>query len=327
MIDWSKFPPEILPLLKSHNVMKSVRRQPKIYQDTSNFTQIDYGDIIQLGDEFFLIVGYTREGRFGIDDQPKQWVPKVYNLLSGERYIIKLVFYETYEITFRDVRVTCYRSPEKEAKVINLVQDNPCFMQGRAVLDSVGNVVRILDPIRGKRLDRYAGLLGDSHQDYFENHVKHILERFLTTVDAIIFLHQHGFKHGDVRRDHIFVDNADGHFQWIDFDYDFHLPERPFALDLFGLGNILLFILGQQNFRPADILHNPKLGNKVFDKLTTADLSMLSQDRIFNLSKIFPYIPKALNDILIHFSAGTKVMYDSVSEFRDDLATALLKIT
>ncbi len=82
---WSQFPAHILPRLKQHNTTKSLRKQPRIYCDTSNFTRIDYRDIIHVDQRYFLVVGYTKEGRFGIDNQPKQWVPKVYDLLIAAR--------------------------------------------------------------------------------------------------------------------------------------------------------------------------------------------------------------------------------------------------
>ena len=127
MVDWNRFPSHILPKLKSHYAVKSMRREPKLFGDTSNFTSIDYGDVIHVGDRYFLIVGYTKEGRFGIDEQPKQWVPKVYDLESGERKIAKLTFHETYKLTIGGLEVTCYRNPEKEAQVIELVKGNPFF--------------------------------------------------------------------------------------------------------------------------------------------------------------------------------------------------------
>lgn len=151
MVDWSRFPAHILPLLKSHHAIQNLRRQPRIFADTSDFTNIDYGDIIHVDNRYLLVVGYTREGRFGIDDQPKQWVPRVYDLESGAHHIVKLVFYETYAIKLGELQVTCYRSPEKEAKVIELTQDNPAFMQGYAALDEANNLVRILDVVNGKR--------------------------------------------------------------------------------------------------------------------------------------------------------------------------------
>ncbi len=323
MVDWSVYPAHILPRLQEHSVVKSIRRPPRIFADTSNFTRIDYGDIIHVDSKYFLVVGYTREGRFGIDDQPKQWVPKVYDLETGERKIMKLVFYETYKLMLGDLKVTCYRSPEKEAKVIELVRGNPYFMQGYTALDEAGNMVRILDIVNGRRLDKYVETLGATHKEYFETHVSSILNRFLTSVKAISLLHENGFKHGDIRRDHIMVDREDGVFRWIDFDYDFHLPERPFAMDLIGLGNVLLFVLGRRVFRPTDVYQDPLMGEKVLKTLHVNDLSLVSRDRIFNLKKIYLYIPKKMNDILLHFSAGTTVMYDSVHEFYDDLAAAV----
>ena len=260
MVDWSVFPSHILPKLQNHNALKHLRRQPKLYDDTSDFTSIDYGDVIHVDNRYFLIVGYTREGRFGIDEQPKQWVPKVYDLESGERKIIKLVFHETFKLKMGEFMVTCYRSPEKEGRVLDLVHGDDRYMQGYSSLDQAGNLVRILEIIRGKRLDTVITSINSSHRDYISEHVEGILRKFLDSVDAIAHLHHHGFKHGDIRRDHILVDNDLEHYRWIDFDYDFYLPERPYALDLTGLGNILLYILGKQNYRPVDVLQHPDMG-------------------------------------------------------------------
>lgn len=320
MVDFSRFPEKIVPAMKKHPSMRSIRRQPRFWEDTSNFTSIDYGDVIHVDNRYFLVVGYTREGRFGIDEQPKQWVPKVLDLISGERLLLKLSFYENYEVRVGAFRVTCYRSPEKEARVIDLVRGNNHFMQGYSTTDKAGNVVRVLQILRGKRLDRHIAAISCDHHTYFTTYLKPFLYRFLPAIEAICFLHDHNLKHGDIRRDHIFVDNEDGHFCWIDFDYDFHLPERPFALDLHGLGNVLLYIVGRRNYRPFDIRENPEWGQKMLDTFTTGDLSLVSGDRIFNLKKLFPYIPESLNNILLHFSAGTDVMYNSAREFHNDLA-------
>lgn len=323
MIDWSYFPYKILPRLQAHPAMRGFRRQPRVWRDTSEFSSIDYGDIIHVDNRYFLVVGYTREGRFGIDDQPKQWVPKSYDLETGESNIVKLVFHETYSIRLGDLQVKCYRSPEKEARVLELVRGNPAFMQGYSTLDDADNLVRILDVVPGKRLDKYLQNLGEDHLDYFENHLRSVLERFLVSMQGIMLLHSHGLKHGDIRRDHIFVNRNDGSFIWIDFDYDFYLPERPYAMDLFGLGNAFLYIVGRQNFRPQEILDNPEFGQKVFNTLRVEDMSLLAQDRVFNLKKLYPYIPDRLNNILLHFSAGTSVVYDTVAEFHDELAACI----
>lgn len=326
MVNWAQFPKQILPRLQNHVAVRSMRRQPRLWADTSDFVNIDYGDVIHVDDRYLLVVGYTKEGRFGVDEQPKQWVPKVYDLVSEERNIVKLVFHETYTIRIGKLQVTCYRSPEKEAKVIDLTQGNPCFMQGYSTLDNAGNLVRILKIVNGQRLDKVVYKMGEKHLDYFENYLPDVLRQFIVAVEGIAMLHSHGLKHGDIRRDHIFVDRIDGHFSWIDFDYDFYLPERPYAMDLFGLGNVLLFLLGQQNFRPGAILKDPAFGEKVYSRLTGDDLALVARDRVFNLQKIYPYIPDALNDILLYFSAGTEVMYDTVDEFCSDLQCAVDKI-
>jgi hypothetical protein len=200
------------------------------------------------------------------------------------------------------------------------------FMQGRSVLDDAGNLVRILDIVSGSRLDTAIGRIDCDQNDYLAHHAEEILRRFLKSVEAIILLHHHGFKHGDIRRDHILIDREGGHYRWIDFDYDFYLPERPFAMDLIGLGNILLYILGRKNWRPVDVLQHPEMGERVLAGLHMNDLSLLSRDRVFNLRKLYPELPKCFNDILLHFSTGTSVMYDTVTEFYDDLAASLHQV-
>jgi len=323
IVDWSRYPQEIVPKLENHRIMKSLRRQPRIVSDTSDFTSITYGDIIHVDNRYFIVSGHTREGRFGIDSQIKTWVPKVYDLMSGERFIIKLVFHETYELKMGPLKVTCFRNPEKEARVLDLVADSPYFMHGYSTLDEANNLVRILDIVDGRRLDSHIAKLGATHKEYVAKHLKDMLTHFLTSVAGIRLLHENGLKHGDIRRDHIFVDRADGIFRWIDFDYDFYLPERPYAMDLYGLGNVLLFILGKQNFRVGDVVSHPEMGEKAMKTITTNDLALISQDRIFNLQKLFPYIPDSLNNILLHFSVGTQVFYNSVAEFEDELQQAV----
>ena len=313
-------PPNILSNLRKHPAGSSNRTKNRIFYDTSNFTAIDYGDIIFVDNRYFLVVAYTKEGRFGIDEQPKPWVPKVLDLETGEQFIIKLVFHEQYELSMGGLKVICYRNPEKEARVLELVQDHPHTMHGYSVEDEVGNLVRILDIISGKRLDKYVYGKSEDHQEYFANDFPAILGSYLKSVETTSLFHQHGFKHGDIRRDHILVDYDTGLFRWIDFDYDFFLPERPFALDLFGLGNILLFLIGRQTFRSSDVTQRREKGEKAMDSITDDDLSLLSRDRIFNLKKIFPYIPDSLNNILLHFTVGAPLFYDSVDEFYGDLA-------
>ena len=308
----------------NHSVVKGMRRRPRVYADTRDFTTIDYGDIILVDGRFFLIIAYTREGRFGVDDQPKQWVPKVVDLENGVTHIVKLVFHETFEVRLGTFNITCYRSPEKEARILEMVQGNMRFMQGYGAEDEAGNLVRILDVIRGQRLDKYIHRFDMDHEEYFQTIFPNLLGEFLECVKGIGIIHANGMRHGDIRRDHIFVEYDTGLFRWIDFDYDFYLPERPFALDLFELGSILMYLMGRGNFYPSNVQKHPAMGDKVLNTITADDISLLSKNRIVNLKKLFPYIPKSLNDICMHFAISTPVFYDSVNELSDDIENYLI---
>lgn len=319
-------PDHIAQKASEHPAVRSIRRKPKIFADTSDFTAIDYGDIIFVDNRYFLVTGYTREGRFGVDDQPKQWVPRVMDLANSNYYILKLVFHEKFTVTIGDFTVLCYRSPEKEAKILKLVQRHERFMQGYTVEDTAGNPVRILDIIRGKRLDKYISSKGATHQEYFEEHLPGILRQFLECVKGISFLHSHGLKHGDIRRDHILIESDTGLFKWIDFDYDFYLPERPYALDIFELGNLLMFLVGRGTFTQRDVLEHSGMGEKVLSAVASDDYSLVSSNKIVNLGKLFPYVPKELNDIFLHFSSGTRVFYDDVDEFLQDLGSCVTRL-
>lgn len=56
------------------------------------------GHVVRLADQFFLVRADMKEGRFGIDDQPKFWVKKAIDLESGEVKILKLAFHEEFAI-------------------------------------------------------------------------------------------------------------------------------------------------------------------------------------------------------------------------------------
>ncbi|RJX32673.1 MAG: serine/threonine protein kinase [Desulfurivibrio sp.] len=312
-------PQHIVALYKAHPVCSSIRRQPKVFGDTSNFTSIDYGDVIVADNRYFVVTGHTVEGRFGVDDQPKQWVPKVVDLESGVSHILKLVFHEVFSVSVGSFTIPCYRSPEKEARILELTEDHPRFMKGKAVEDEAGNLVRILDIISGRRLDKHIYRHDCSHQEYFTAYLPAILKEYLECARAISFLHQAGFRHGDIRRDHILVEYDTGTFRWIDFDYEFYLPERPFALDLLELGNLLMYLVARGNYPPKKIVDDPGLGQKVLDTIVPDDLSLLSRNRVVNLQKLFPYIPDAMNNIFMHFSQGASVWYDTVDELVADV--------
>lgn len=326
MLDYSyadTLPADIQKKLAGHRVSRSLRRPTRVFTDTTDFTSIDYGDIIHVGNRFYLITAYTKEGRFGVHEQIKPWVPKAEELASGKKYILKLVFHETFDIRLGSYLITCYRSPEKEARILELTSGHPQFMQGEPILDDAGNLLRILIPINGKRLDKYIHTRACSHEEYFFEELPSILQRYLQCIQAIGILHGQGMRHGDIRRDHIFVERSSGVFSWIDFDYDFYLPEKPFALDMFELGNILLYLTGRGNYHPRDIAKDPELGQAKLASIDERDLSLLSKNRVVNLQKLFPYIPSRLNNILLHFSTATNVFYEKADELYMDLGEAI----
>ena len=316
-------PPAIAATLRDHRVTRSLRRRPRVYTDTTDFTAIDYGDVLLVEDRYFLVTAYTKEGRFGVDEQVKQWVPKVEDLASGASYIVKLVFYETFDVSLGGYTIPCYRSPEKEARILELVRGRPHYMQGELLLDEAGNLVRVIEPVDGNRLDKVIQRSRLSHEEYLFTELPDVLARFLPAMQAVGFLHEQGFRHGDIRRDHVFVERTTGELYWIDFDYDFHLPERPFALDLFELGNILTYLVGRGDHTPRTVQDDVTLGPVVLDRITPADFGLVTRNRIVNLRKIFPYVPERLNSVLLHFSAATEVFYDTVGELCEDVGAAL----
>ena len=203
-------PPAIAATLRDHRVTRSLRRRPRVYTDTTDFTAIDYGDVLLVEDRYFLVTAYTKEGRFGVDEQVKQWVPKVEDLASGASYIVKLVFYETFDVSLGGYTIPCYRSPEKEARILELVRGRPHFMQGELLLDEAGNLVRVIEPVDGNRLDKVIQRSRLSHEEYLFTELPDVLARFLPAMQAVGFLHEQGFRHGDIRREHVFVERTTG---------------------------------------------------------------------------------------------------------------------
>ncbi len=290
-----------------------------IITDTSDFFKVEYNDIVVLGDVPYWVKRCEKEGRFGLDDEPKFWVRRAIELTTGATRILKLVFHEEFITMIAGVKLTCFRSPKKEARLLDLVGSHRNFMHGRWVLDAAGNNVRILEFIRGPRFDDVVTGYGTDHHDYFHNYFSLVLDQFIELVEAIKFLHDHGEKHGDIRRDHIFWDEATQANRWIDFDYNFQQGESLFSFDLQGLGNILIFLAGRGDVLVADLYHKQR---ELFDTLWGEDLSIAYKNRVANLKKIYPYVPESLNRILLHFSQGTNFFYENTGQMLEDLARA-----
>jgi hypothetical protein len=309
---------EIKALIARHAGIDRVPNKFNIITDTTEFFRVEYDDVMVLGDRQYWVKRCEKEGRFGLDDEPKYWVRRAIDLADGSTKIIKLVFYEEFETNIAGLAVKCFRSPKKEARILDLVADHPRFMHGHSVNDSAGNNIRIIDFIPGPPFFKIVEQSGDSHEDYFYNHFPTVLDRYIELVEAIKFLHDHGEKHGDIRRDHILFDRERNINRWIDFDYNFLHGESMWSFDLVGLGNIIIFLVGRGDVLVPDLYHTQRA---LFDSLWGEDLSISYKNRVANLKKIYPYIPDSLNRILLHFSQGAQIFYENTAQMLDDLAS------
>jgi len=164
------------------------------------------------------------------------------------------------------------------------------------------------------------------HESYFHEMLPLILKKLVQAFEAIRFLHVHGFRHGDIRNDHIIVDRDTGNYIWIDFDYDYEASENPFGLDIFGLGNILINAIGKGFHNVQMIINDTMTYGDLKDRLEPGDFSIIHKWRFINLRKLYPAIPKPLNDILMHFSRGADIYYESAEEIIEDLNRSLYTI-
>ena len=290
-------------------------------RDMTDFFSIDCGDEIEIGNRVYKITGHEKERRFGIDD-PKFWVKRAVDVESGERKIIKFAFFETFYTSLGGVKIKCFRDPEKEANILDLMKDHPLFMHGQSFRDKKNNNIRVLDIVQGSNFYVRTGAVNMDHRTYFESRLPEILKKLVPTFEAIGMLHRNGFRHGDVRNDHLIVENDTGNYVWIDFDYDYIAPENPFSLDLFGMGNILLYAVGK-GLHDLYVIASDARYAELLDRLDTNDFSILDKTRFMNLKKLYPYIPDTLNNILMHFSKGTQIFYENTDELLDDLKLAV----
>jgi hypothetical protein len=309
---------ELRAMIRRWVPAERVPKQVRI-KETADFFRVDYDDVVVLGEVPYLVRNNEREGRFGLEDEPKFWVKRSVNLLTGELKVLKWVFREQFQATIGDLVFECVRSPQKEARILELVRGREDFMQGTTVSDSAGNPLRILDFIRGRTLSQATEGLGSGHEDFFHEHYPLLFDEFIGIVEAIRFLHDHGEKHGDIRRDHLIKDETSGRYRWIDYDFNFRHGESRFSYDLFGLGNVLLFLTGRGDVTTQRLLRDAP---DLLDRLDDGDVNIVFRNRVTNLRKVYPYIPESLNRVLMHFSAGSPVYYETTGELLEDLGEA-----
>lgn len=299
--------------------LPSLASRPHIrcHTDATDFYGVDYGDVLLLDRHPYLILNNAKEGRFGLDDQEKFWVKRAIDLDSGQRKIIKLVFYEKFTARIGGMRFDCFRSPRKEARILDKVADHPHFMHGMATMDARGNIIRVLDVIYGKSLYDTIEALTCDHESYFQDLFPAILDQFVKCIQAVGFLHRIGEKHGDIRRDHVFIDRETGNYRWIDFDFNYRHRENIYGYDLFGLGNILIYLAGKGDLIVSN-LH--RQAHPAMKRLTARDRNIVFHHRLANLRIVYPYIPEPLNQVLLHFSMGANWFYEHVDQLLEDLA-------
>jgi hypothetical protein len=290
----------------------------RVVTDTTEFTEIERDDVVLLGDRDFLVDGTLTEGRFGIDDQPKFWVRSVTDLEDGASRILKCVFLEEFTMRVGPIRIPCWRSPGKEGDVLDFVRGDDRFMQGVSLEDERGNLVRVLDRIPGPSLYRHLATQETPHEQFFHESFPALLGRLYRAIEGIEALHQADLCHGDIRVDHLIFDHPGGEMRWIDFD----LVQGFSDFDLWSLGNILAWCVGMGEHTFQSVRRDPRFADHVIDTLVREDGSVFFNHRVFNLKKLFPYIPAALNDVLVRFSIADGEGYSSVGELLDDLGQA-----
>jgi hypothetical protein len=208
--------------------------------------------------------------------------------------------------------------------ILSKTRHDLCFMQGFDVPDTAGNVVGIIDRIQGDRFLDCVHNMDMGYETYTFQYLPHVLNNIVRCVETIERLHKMNKVHGDIRNDHILIDRKTGTYTWIDFDYTYEWAENPYGVDLYGLGNILLLTVGKEFHNLPDLGVCCPRAWKVASCLTAADMSLFFKHRIMNLQKLFPYIPDSLNHVLLHFSQGTPVFYETVEEILGDLRECAL---
>ncbi len=285
-----------------------------IITDTTAWDRIVRGNVIRLEGQDYVVTGNEYEKRFGISDQPKYWVFDVYELSTGAQKIIKAVFHEDFSVHIGLFKIRCFRSPEKEGNVLELVRNDSRFMQGYTAYDEKRNSVRVIDYIKGASFFNYVVGIEKKHPDYFEEDLPGILWNLTGSIEAIQFLHHNKTCHGDIRNDHIIIETGSGKYRWIDFDLNQHVSD----FDVWSIGNILNYAVGKGITSFKNVLRDRNISESVKQSLVADDASAFYEYRVMNLRKLFDYIPPKLNDILLHFTIRPKHFYGNIDEFLED---------
>jgi hypothetical protein len=288
----------------------------RVLEDTTDFYDVEFGDVVLLNNVGYLVRGTESEKKFGLEGEPKPWVKSCVDLVTGERKIIKLTFLEEFSCRIEGMDFTCLRNPRKEARILEKVRGHDGFMQGFSVLDSGGNTVRILDRIAGASLDNFIQSISGTHERYYREHLPDILNHLATAYDALGDLHRMGEIHGDITPDHIFVETGTGRYRWIDFDYDYKEKENAIVRDIFEMGTLLAYVVGKGPVILSEIKrHHPETA----EKIRPEDMQSVFPSQLANLKMVYPYIHSELNDLLLSFSQGAGIVYRDAKNLAADI--------
>jgi hypothetical protein len=291
---------------------------PSVIENTSNVFAISSGDVLRLDGNDYYVKGEAREGRFGLDDEPKHWVKYAVDLTDGKNKIIKLEIEESFSTRIGLLLIKARRSAEKESDVLDVVRRHPHFMQGFSVADSVGNNVRIIDEIKGKSLFNSILDMHLEHEIYYEETYPDVLTRLIDCIEALDVIYENGLHHGDIRNDHVFIDKASGAYRWIDFDYTVTHADY----DLWSLGNLIVFTAAGGLLLYKDLRQHPGKYPRCRGEVLSDDCSMYHKYRVANVKKVYPYVCKDINDICMRFAAGSFDLYDNLNALVEDLKRA-----
>ena len=84
-----------------------------------------------------------------------------------------------------------------------------------------------------------------------------------------------------------------------------------------GCGAFLLIFLVGGGDITIQQLHASE--SAVVDKLSPDDMNIIFNNRVANIQKVYPYVPDALNYILMHFSNGANLFYENTEQLLEDL--------
>lgn len=295
---------------------------PRVFENTSNMFAISSGDVLRLGGNDYYVLGEAHEGRFGLDDEPKHWVKYAWDLTSGKNKIIKLEVDEAFSTRIGRLLIKAKRSAEKEARFIAAAKGHPNFMQGFSVRDVAGNLVRVIDEIRGDSLFNYVLDMHIDHESYYSAIYPNILRHLIECIEGLNQVCTEGLHHGDIRNDHIFIESTSGVYKWIDFDYTVTHSDY----DLWSIGNLIVFTVAGGLLLYKDVTVNRSKFPLVRGEVSPDDCSFYHKYRIANVKKVYPYVSDKINNICLRYTVGHFNLYSSYDEILDDLREAAAAI-